>query len=134
MNSSMSKIILLVFCFFQIKSAYLNNSVIFAFQLSQKTIQNPSPDSSKQKSSAVKDSSARRIKKEEVVPVYSHSYLSNSPGNFELGKNEIDLYDYRFMGDLLTNVPFGFNRDLGFVGQPSEVLIYGQGFGKISYL
>jgi hypothetical protein len=130
----MSKIILLVFCFFQIQSAYLNNSVIFAFQLSQKTIQNIPSDSSKQKSSAVIDSSAHRIKKEVVVPVYSHSYLGNSPGNFEIGKNEIDSYDYRFMGDLLTNVPFGFDRDLGFVGQPSEVLIYGQGFGKISYL
>jgi hypothetical protein len=130
----MSKIILLVFCFFLIQSTYLNSSVIFAFQLSQKTIQNAPPDSSRQKSSAVKDSSAHRLKKEVVVPVYSHSYLSNSPGNFEIGKNEIDLSDYRFMGDLLTNVPFGFNRDLGFVGQPSEVLIYGQGFGKISYL
>jgi len=69
-----------------------------------------------------------------TIPLYSRAFINNSQGNYEIGKNEIDSYDYRFMGDLLTNAPFGFNRDLGNVGQPSEVLINGQGFGKVSYL
>jgi hypothetical protein len=113
---------------------YLNNSDIFAFQLSQKPIQNIPSDSSKQKSAVIKDSSLQHTKKEIVKPLYAHAFINNSPGNFEIGKNEIDSYDYRFTGDLLTNAPFGFNRDLGIVGQPSEVLINGLGFGKLSYL
>lgn len=130
----MLKKILFVICFFQFQSVCLNNSVIFAFQVLQKETQNPLSDSTKKKTEVVKDSLSHPVKKEIVKPVYSHSFNNNSQGNFELDKNEIDSYDYRFMGDLLTNAPFGFNRDLGFVGQPSEVLIDGQGFGKVSYL
>jgi hypothetical protein len=103
--------------------AYLNNSGIFAFQLSQKPIRNIPSDSSKQKSAVIKDSSLQHTKKEIVKPLYAHAFINNSPGNFEIGKNEIDSHDYRFTGDILTNAPFGFNRDLGIVGQPSEVLI-----------
>jgi hypothetical protein len=114
--------------------AYLNNSGIFAFQISQKIIRDLPADSSKQKSTAIKDSSSQHAKKEIVKPLYTHTLINNSPGNFEIGKNEIDYDDYRFTGDLLTNSPFGFNRDLGIVGQPSEVLMNGLGFGKLSYL
>ena len=130
----MPKIFLFVLCFFLMQFAYLNNSGIFAFQLSQKPIQNIPSDSSKQKSAVIKDSSLQQTKKEIVKPLYAHAFINNSPGNFEIGKNEIDYDDYRFTGDLLTNAPFGFNRDLGIVGQPSEVLMNGLGFGKLSYL
>jgi len=130
----MAKIILYMFCFFQIQSAYLNDSAIFAFQISQKAIQKVPSDSTKQKSSVLKDSLSHKSKKEIIEPVYSHGFNVNSPGNLEFAKNNIDSYDYKFTGDLLTVLPFGFNRDLGLVGQPSEVLINGQGFGKISYL
>ena len=134
MKKFMYKIILFALCFFQMESVYLNNSAIFAFQVSQKTIKNFPSDTSKNKSAVVKDSLSHPVKKDMTIPLYSRAFINNSQGNYEIGKNEIDSYDYRFMGDLLTNAPFGFNRDLGNVGQPSEVLINGQGFGKVSYL
>ncbi|MCL6097700.1 MAG: hypothetical protein M1391_03905, partial [Bacteroidetes bacterium] len=42
--------------------------------------------------------------------------------------------DYRYAGDWFRNFPFGFMRDLGTIGQPNEVLLYGQGFGNVAFL
>jgi hypothetical protein len=43
-------------------------------------------------------------------------------------------YSDRYIGDIFSYLPFGYLRDLGSLGQPSEVLLYGNGFSNISYL
>ncbi len=60
---------------------------------------------------------------------------------FEFSKNFFNLKskqfyrkDYRFVGDVLTYIPFAYSQDLGWLGQPSEIMLYGLGFGNISYL
>ncbi len=42
--------------------------------------------------------------------------------------------DYRFAGDLLNYLPFGFLTDLGWLGQPAEVKFYNLGFNNVTYL
>ena len=51
-----------------------------------------------------------------------------------ISKKVLETTDYRTTADFFANVPFGFIRDLGSIGQPNEVLIYGQGFGNVSFL
>lgn len=53
------------------------------------------------------------------------------PSN-NLSKNNIDFSDYRYAGNLISHLPFGFLEDLGSLGTPSEPKIYGFGFGDIS--
>jgi len=49
-------------------------------------------------------------------------------------KSEYETEDYRNLSDILTYQPFGFNQDLGSLGQPNEQMFYGLGFGNVSYL
>ncbi len=49
-------------------------------------------------------------------------------------RNQILKTDYRYSGDIFNHLPFGYLADLGTVGNPSEVYLYGLGFQNISYL
>ncbi len=49
-------------------------------------------------------------------------------------KGYINFSDYRYTGDFIKFMPFGFLRDLGTVGQPHEFILYGEGFNNISVL
>jgi hypothetical protein len=51
-----------------------------------------------------------------------------------ISKKYINFSDYRYPGDFFKLMPFGFLRDLGTVGQPSEYILYGEGFNNISVL
>ncbi|MGQ7720060.1 putative porin [Melioribacter sp. OK-6-Me] len=51
-----------------------------------------------------------------------------------ISKRYINFSDYRYTGDLIKFMPFGFLRDLGTVGQPHESILYGEGFNNISVL
>lgn len=59
--------------------------------------------------------------------------ISNLEGTIKY-KKQLDLLEYRFTGDFIRYLPFGYEQDLGWTGQPSEVMLYGLGFGSISYL
>ncbi len=91
-------------------------------------------DTLKSVMSVQKDSTNQKISKEILKPIKSQSLLQNDSSSFVLSQKFLETIDYRFAGDLFTNVPFGFLRDLGSIGQPYETLIYGQGFGNISFL
>ncbi|MGK9369232.1 putative porin [Melioribacter sp. Ez-97] len=59
--------------------------------------------------------------------------LIDSTGN-SISKKYINFSDYRYPGDFFKLMPFGFLRDLGFTGQPHELILYGEGFNNISVL
>jgi hypothetical protein len=91
------------------------------------------PDSVKKNPTTLKDST---ITKPKLVfkPLKVSSILNKSLRVMTLLKNTLETIDYRTTADFFTNIPFGFVRDLGSLGQPNEVLIFGQGYGKISFL
>lgn len=51
---------------------------------------------------------------------------------FSLTKKEIDFSDYRFSGNIISNLPFGILNDLGSLGSPSEPNLYNNGWGNFS--
>ncbi|MHB8929368.1 MAG: putative porin [Melioribacteraceae bacterium] len=91
-------------------------------------------DTLKTKQSSLKDTTVQKRKKEILLPIKNQSLLDNHLDNFVLSKEKLRTTDYRTAADFFTIVPFGFVRDLGSVGQPSETLIYGNGFGNISFM
>ncbi|MCX6170024.1 MAG: hypothetical protein NTX65_11825 [Ignavibacteriales bacterium] len=91
-------------------------------------------DTVKTNQTSLKDTTVSKIKKEVLLPIKNQSLLSNRLNNFIISKEKLRTTDYRTAADFFFNVPFGFVRDLGTVGQPSEALIYGNGFGNVSFL
>jgi len=90
------------------------------------------PDSLKTKNTTtVLDTSKQATKIDTLKPIYQ-SALS-SEGYF-INRRDIVRMDYRNAGDLFSRFPFAFTRDFGFIGQPNETVLYGAGFGGISYL
>ncbi len=98
-------------------------------------------DTLKMQNTTAKDSSKKIIddttkisKKKFLIPLKQKTFVDTlNEGNI-LKKNEIDKSDYRYTGNFFSNIPFGFLKDLGSVGLPSEILIYGQGSGSSSFL
>ena len=58
----------------------------------------------------------------------SSSYLTR------INRSFYSTEDYRNFSDILTYSPFSFLQDLGSIGQPNEQMLYGLGFGNISYM
>ena len=83
---------------------------------------------------SVKDTLAQKPKKEVLIPLKWLPVLETHSKNTLLSKETLGEIDYRTTSDFITNIPFGFFRDLGYLGQPGESLIYGNGYGKISFM
>ncbi|MEJ5352575.1 MAG: putative porin [Melioribacteraceae bacterium] len=67
-----------------------------------------------------------------IIPQKTLALLSIS--NYVLRKEELNFSDYRYSGNFFNYIPFGLIRDLGSLGQPNEVLLYGSGYNNISFL
>jgi len=106
------------------------------FALDDLQVQNekPSADSLINKIAVPKDSTSGIKRAAGLVPLYIPSLLDENFKTSIITKKTIETTDYRTTADFFTNIPFGFVRDLGSVGQPNEVLIYGLGFGNVSFL
>ncbi|HSP88200.1 MAG TPA: hypothetical protein VLN45_08700, partial [Ignavibacteriaceae bacterium] len=65
-----------------------------------------------------------------LYPLYQNPFSEKS---FFINKQTIDKLDYRFTGDFFVPTGFGYLKDKGMIGQPSELILYGNGFGSIGY-
>lgn len=54
--------------------------------------------------------------------------------SYTVSKREMLFNDYAFTGQLLDPAAFSFTRDLGTLGQPHEVTLYGAGYNELSFL
>lgn len=79
------------------------------------------------------DSLKISIPRDTLRPVYYKGFVEAHPQGHTISKYNIDRKDYRFTGDIMNSLPFGYHADLGSVGNPSEVYLYGLGFNNISY-
>ena len=122
---SRKKILLILLFFsyqlFALDDFQVKNEKISADSLIIKT---PLP---KDSTSAVKQIPAR-------IPLRISPLQNENLKTSIISKKTLETTGYRNTADFFTNVPFVFVRDLGSIGQPNEVLIYGQGFGNISFL
>ncbi len=74
------------------------------------------------------------IQKEKLLPINLPSSINYDSTGFTLQKEKLNYTDYRTTADYFRQSTFGFIRDLGIVGQPNEVMLYGQGFNNISFI
>ncbi|MCL4550143.1 MAG: hypothetical protein M1495_16430 [Bacteroidetes bacterium] len=95
---------------------------------------NQSADTSKSIIKTSRDSVSAKSKKELLQPIHFQKLMIENSASTVYTRNNLDELDYRYAGDWFKNFPFGFLRDLGTIGQPNEVLIYGQGFGNVAFL
>lgn len=79
------------------------------------------------------DDSATAVR-DTLKPLFYKGFDDASRTGYKLTRSSIERSDYRFTGDLINQLPFGFLRDLGHAGQPGEPFVYGLGNGNISYL
>jgi len=81
----------------------------------------------------VPDSLRISIPRDTLRPVYYKELVDDYSPGYSKSKYNIDREDYRFTGDILNSLPFGYHADLGSAGNPSEGYLYGLGFNNISY-
>lgn len=118
--------ILLIFIFF--------STQLFALDDFQVKNEKTSADSLINKITIPKDSTSavKQTKGSSLLQI--SSLLDENFRTSIISKKSLESTDYRTTADFFINVPFGFVRDLGSIGQPNETLIYGLGFGNVSFL
>lgn len=67
-------------------------------------------------------------------PIYTKGLIDDEDHGTIFTKEELQKNDYRYAGDLFNYIPGGFLFDLGSLGQPNEISIYGKGYQNVSYL
>lgn len=82
-------------------------------------------------SSADKPDSTK-TKQEKLIPLIQNNILTQRENI--LRESDLQKLDMRFTGDYFSYIPFGFVRDLGSIGLPNEVVIFGNGFKNSSYI
>lgn len=67
-----------------------------------------------------------------LKPLFYNSVSSNHA--YSMNKSKINRKDFRYLGDLANQINSGFVRDLGTLGQPSEMTFYGLGYNNLSVM
>ncbi len=101
-------------------------------QPKKKLLSGDTNDTTKTKIISTEVDSTKPVIKEKLIPLHPIKTLSTS-GNI-LNSDILQKLDSRYTGNYFSYIPFGFVRDFGSIGQPNEVVIYGNGFGNSSFL
>lgn len=83
--------------------------------------------------SKISDSLKVKTVVDTLLPINNQNFLDDDFG-YKLNRRQIESLNYNGTTDLFEYLPFGFIQDLETPGQPNEVMIYGKGFGGISFL
>ncbi len=80
------------------------------------------------------DSLKAKIKAEQLIPIYQRGHSVYDPYSTVINNYEFYRRDYRYTGDIFSYISTGFLQDLGSLGQPNEVYLFGLGYNNITYL
>ena len=81
---------------------------------------------------SIKSSIDSLVTLSEKVPKYIYQQPFSDQSTF-ITKSDILRNDYRYAGDFFKLFPFSFERSYGFIGQPNDLYLYGEGLGSTSY-
>ena len=98
------------------------------------SVNHPIPLTSIGDSTALEDSVKSKILNRTFLIRFDESKLNSKSQQFSLTKKEIDFTNYRYLGNVLSNIPFGMLNDFGSLGAPNEANLYNLGFGNISVI
>ncbi len=114
-------------------------SVLFTFVFAKGTsvlAANPSWEKftfcSKDSNAVVTNDTTQKVVVDTLKPIFVPVKYDSVSSLVLLDKKEIDRSDYRFLGDLVNYLPFGFLERLGSIGVPVEARILGFGLGYYS--
>jgi len=65
-----------------------------------------------------------------IYPLYQTPFYRQS---FFISRETIDVLDYRFTGDLFLPAGLSYLKDKGMIGQPNDLVLYGNSFGGIGF-
>lgn len=65
-----------------------------------------------------------------LYPLYQTPLYEKS---FFIGRETIDILDYRYPADFFSPAGVSFLKDKGMIGQPNDLILYGSGFGKTAF-
>lgn len=105
----------------------------FIFPQSDST-KNAVPTTGIEDSTVVIDSTMLPIKYKTSINDYNHLYKITGLKSCTLQKSKIDFQDYRYSGNLIQRLPFGFLSDFGSLGTPNEPKLFSNGSRNISIL
>ena len=69
-----------------------------------------------------------------LKPIFTNMKIDTLESPILLNKKNINRSDYRYLGDLINYLPFGFLENLGSLGEPNEFSLFGLGFNNITLL
>ncbi|RJP67070.1 MAG: hypothetical protein C4539_10550 [Ignavibacteriales bacterium] len=69
-----------------------------------------------------------------LIPIQLSTLNNANEFNHTVNKDEIEFTEYRNIADVISYYSPAFLRNLGTLGQPSELMIYGAGYDQLSYL
>jgi hypothetical protein len=125
--------------------SYLKTALIFVLLLSAVNVYSQEKTKKEGKQALTKADSLKMAaaakdtvgQKAAIVRIYkkisTKSPLSNNAEGYIINKDEIYKTDYRSIGDLFYNIPFGFQQYVGSAGLYHEAMLYGNGFGAVSF-
>ena len=91
-------------------------------------------DSTRIDSLIIPDSMRTAPQKIKLVPLYERALLESKMIGTTLTTRELYKTNYRYGGNFSILYPNGFLQDLGSLGQPNEITLYGLGYGSIGHL
>ena len=86
-------------------------------------------------STAFIDSSAvTPVHADTLKPVFRSGIITDNVYSHQLKNSDLQNSDYRYTGNFISQLPFGFLNDLGSMGYINEPQLYGFGFDYIGFL
>jgi hypothetical protein len=82
----------------------------------------------------IPDSMRTPPQKQKLLPLYERALLESKAIGTTLTTRELYQTNYRYGGNFSNLYPNGFLQDLGSLGQPNEITLYGLGYGSIGHL
>ena len=125
------------FCTVIILSAGVSHTIAGPFFLSDSTVtaaDSNASDIEPADSMILKDTLSAPPKKQKLVPLYERALLESKAVGTTLTTRELYQTNYRYGGNFSSLYPNGFLQDLGSLGQPNEITLYGLGYGNIGHL
>ncbi|MBN2571365.1 MAG: TonB-dependent receptor plug domain-containing protein [Ignavibacteriales bacterium] len=80
------------------------------------------------------DTTLQKPRPDTLFPIRFTTIQSKNQYSTILHREDIKWFDYRYLGDIFSYLPTGFLQDLGSLGQPSEIILYGLVNNNISFL
>jgi len=80
----------------------------------------------------VADSIKVKVPPKPFLIKFKNKFENKELSTFQISKKEIDFSDFRYSGNTLSLLPFGYLGDFGSLGSPSEPNLFGLGYGNIS--